>query len=73
MADTLAAPHPADVTTASAGLWIERADSYASNIDCAALDKGLLALGRPSFAGPADPDPDAVFDPDKTVDLPDTC
>ncbi|MBQ1042280.1 hypothetical protein KBX35_15460 [Micromonospora sp. C32] len=66
-------PHPADVTAASAGLWIERADSYASNIDCAALDKGLLALGKPSFGGPADPDPDAVFDPDKTVDLPDTC
>ncbi|MEU0958049.1 hypothetical protein ABZ328_00975 [Micromonospora aurantiaca] len=66
-------PHPADVTTASAGLWIERADSYASNIDCAALDKGLLALGKQSFGGPADPDPDAVFDPDKTVDLPDTC
>ncbi|WP_254909589.1 hypothetical protein, partial [Micromonospora sp. NBS 11-29] len=66
-------PHPADVTAGSVGLWIEKADSYASNIDCAALEKGLLALGKPSFGGPADPDPDAVFDPDKTVDLPDTC
>ncbi|MFG1672635.1 hypothetical protein [Micromonospora sp. NPDC049282] len=65
--------HPDDVRPASLGLWIEKADSYASNIDCAAWDKGLLALGEPSFGGPADPDPDAVFDPDKTLDLPDTC
>ncbi|MBF5029691.1 hypothetical protein IRY44_08055 [Micromonospora sp. ANENR4] len=65
--------HPDDVDRSSAGLWIDKADSYASNIDCAAFDKGLLKLGKPSFGGPADPDPDAVFDPDKTVDLPDTC
>ncbi|MFI5834474.1 hypothetical protein ACIA5A_12450 [Micromonospora sp. NPDC051300] len=66
-------PHPGDVRPGSVGLWIEKSDSYASNIDCAAWDKGLLALGEPSFGGPADPDPDAVFDPDKTLDLPDTC
>ncbi|MEV0004515.1 hypothetical protein AB0H28_19845 [Micromonospora sp. NPDC050980] len=68
-------PHPDDVRPNSTGLWIRKADSYALNIDCAAWDKGLLGLGRPSFGGPAepDPDPDAVFDPDKTLDLPDTC
>ncbi|MFI2713268.1 hypothetical protein ACH495_24405 [Micromonospora sp. NPDC018662] len=65
--------HPDDVRGSSAGLWIEKADSYGSNIDCAAFDKGLLALGKPSFGGPTDPEPDAVYDPDKTVDLPDTC
>ncbi|WP_239542795.1 hypothetical protein [Micromonospora terminaliae] len=57
----------------SNGLWIEKADSYGSNIDCAAYDRGLLDVGAPSFGGPADPDPDAVFDPDRTLDVPDTC
>jgi hypothetical protein len=66
-------PHPDDVDQASKGLWIEDADSYAVNIDCAAFDKGLLGLGTPSSGGPEEPDPDAVFDPDKTLDLPDTC
>ncbi|MET8907408.1 hypothetical protein [Micromonospora sp. NPDC004551] len=66
-------PHPGDVRSVSNGLWIEKADSYGSNIDCAAYDKGLLDVGTPSFGGPADPDPDAVFDPDRTLDVPDTC
>ncbi|MFI2651904.1 hypothetical protein [Micromonospora fulviviridis] len=66
-------PHPADVRNGSNGLWIEKADSYGSNIDCAAFDKGLLDVGSPSYGGPADPDPDAVFDPDRTLDVPDTC
>ncbi|MFE9690546.1 hypothetical protein [Micromonospora sp. NPDC005806] len=66
-------PHPDDVDRSSNGLWIEDADSYAANIDCPAFDKGLLILGGPSVGGPADPDPDAVFDPDTTLDRPDTC
>ncbi|WP_236648434.1 hypothetical protein [Micromonospora sicca] len=66
-------PHPDDVDRSSNGLWIEEANLFASNIDCAAFDKGLLDLGTPSVGGPDDPDPDAVFDPDKTLDLPDTC
>lgn len=66
-------PHPDDVNQGSKGLWIEDADSYAANIDCAAFDKGLLGLGTPSSSGPDDPDPYAIFDPDQTLDLPDTC
>jgi hypothetical protein len=66
-------PHSADVRSGSNGLWIEKADSYGSNIDCAAYDKGLLDVGAPTFGGPADPDPDDVFDPDRTLDIPDTC
>ncbi|MFR9775499.1 hypothetical protein ACL02O_05520 [Micromonospora sp. MS34] len=68
-------PHPDDVDRGSNGLWIEQADSYAANIDCAAFDEGLLDLGAPSYSGAddPDPDPDAVFDPDKALDLPDTC
>ncbi|SCF31606.1 hypothetical protein GA0074695_5498 [Micromonospora viridifaciens] len=66
-------PYPDDVERGSNGLWIEDADSYAANIDCAAFDKGLLDLGTHSYGGPDHPDPDAVFDPDKTLDLADTC
>ncbi|MET7969859.1 hypothetical protein [Micromonospora sp. NPDC005305] len=66
-------PHPGDVRSGSDGLWIEKADSYGSNIDCAAFDKGLLDVGSPTYGGPEDPDPDAVFDPDRTLDVPDTC
>ncbi|MGW5671156.1 hypothetical protein [Micromonospora sp. NPDC003776] len=66
-------PHPDDVTRGSDGLWIEKADSYAANIDCAAFAKGLLALGVPRHGGADGPDPDAVFDPDATLNLPDSC
>ncbi|MEU0154838.1 hypothetical protein [Micromonospora fulviviridis] len=61
-------PHPDDVKRGSNGLWIEDANSYTANVDCAAFDKGLLGLGTRSFGGP-----DAVFDPAATLDLPDTC
>ncbi|GGR70247.1 hypothetical protein GCM10010169_12310 [Micromonospora fulviviridis] len=66
-------PHPDDVESSSKGLWIEDANSYAANIDCAAYEKGLLDLGTHSFDGPGGPDLDAVFDPAATLDLPDTC
>ncbi|WP_433286144.1 hypothetical protein [Micromonospora sp. CA-244673] len=66
-------PHPDDVDRGSNGLWIEDANSYAANIDCAAFDKGLLDLGTSNAGGPDGPDQDAVFDPAATLDLPDTC
>ncbi|MFE9956825.1 hypothetical protein [Micromonospora sp. NPDC005299] len=66
-------PHPDDVKRGSNGLWIEDANSYAANVDCAAFDKGLLGLGTRGFGGPDGPDPDTVFDPAATLDLPDTC
>ncbi|MGW4156414.1 hypothetical protein ACWEDF_25000 [Micromonospora chersina] len=66
-------PHPDDVESSSTGLWIEDANAYAANVDCAAYDKGLLDLGTHSFDGPDGPDLDAVFDPAATLDLPDTC
>ncbi|SCL21664.1 hypothetical protein GA0070624_2367 [Micromonospora rhizosphaerae] len=66
-------PHPDDVDRSSNGLWIDEANSYASNIDCAAFEKGLLDVGTPSYGGPEDPDPDADFDPDRTLDIQDTC
>ncbi|MEU4368521.1 hypothetical protein [Micromonospora chersina] len=66
-------PHPDDVESSSTGLWIEDANAYAANVDCAAYDKGLLDLGTHSFDGPDGPDLDSVFDPAATLDLPDTC
>ncbi|MET8833618.1 hypothetical protein ABZV78_06860 [Micromonospora sp. NPDC004540] len=66
-------PHPDDVERGSNGLWIEDANSYTANVDCAAFEKGLLALGTSGFGGPDGPDPVAVFDPATTLDLPDTC
>ncbi|RZU74047.1 hypothetical protein EV384_2487 [Micromonospora kangleipakensis] len=67
-------PHPDDVESASVGLWLQDSDSYASNIDCAAFDKGLLDVGAPTYGGPvATEDPDAMFDPNRSLDIPDTC
>ncbi|MGC4766283.1 hypothetical protein ACLQ20_25850 [Micromonospora sp. DT46] len=67
-------PHPDDVAKAGVGLWLWEADSYASNMDCAKFDKGLLDLGAPSYGLPVDTeDPDAVFDPDRSLDVADTC
>ncbi|WP_262287281.1 hypothetical protein [Micromonospora sp. MA102] len=66
-------PHPDDVKRGSEGLWVEDANSYTANVDCAAFDKGLLGPGTRGFGGPDGPDPDAVFDPAATLDLPDTC
>ncbi|MEU2611501.1 hypothetical protein ABZ570_07945 [Micromonospora sp. NPDC007271] len=66
-------PHPDDVDADSNGLWIEDAHSYASNIDCAAFDKGLLRPGAPDHDVPADPEQNEVFDPDRILDIEDTC
>ncbi|MEU9823711.1 hypothetical protein [Micromonospora chersina] len=66
-------PHPDDVESTSTGLWIEDANAYAANVDCAAYDKGLLDLGAHGLDGPGGPNLDAVFDPTATLDLPDTC
>ncbi|MET8907407.1 hypothetical protein [Micromonospora sp. NPDC004551] len=66
-------PHPDDVERGSNGLWIEDANSYAANVDCAAFDRGLLGPGTSGFGGPDGPDPKAVFDPATTLDLPGAC
>ncbi|MFE9690545.1 hypothetical protein [Micromonospora sp. NPDC005806] len=66
-------PHPTEVARSGNGLWIETADVYGSNIDCTAFDKGLIGLGTPTYGGPVDPAPDAVFDPDRTLDITETC
>ncbi|MGR6317914.1 hypothetical protein Q2K19_03295 [Micromonospora soli] len=67
-------PHPADVRTSSNGLWIDTADSYGSNIECATFDKGLVDIAAPQYGGPlATEDPDAMFDPERSLDIAESC
>ncbi|MFU8871261.1 hypothetical protein [Micromonospora sp. SL4-19] len=69
-------PHPADVRSSARGLWFGGMRSYGANIDCAAFDKGLLDVGKWRDPGPvATPtvDPDSLYDPDRSLDIPDTC
>ncbi|MCW3844270.1 hypothetical protein ONA70_29695 [Micromonospora yasonensis] len=69
-------PHQNDVRANSNGLWLWEADAYVVNVDCAALDKGVLELeaGMPALSGPVDTeDPDAAYDPDHTLDVADPC
>jgi hypothetical protein len=62
-------PVEADVEKSSRGLWINSAESFASNIDCVLLDKSLLALGKPQvIPGGGNQDEDAMFDPDAAID-----
>ncbi|MET8833616.1 hypothetical protein ABZV78_06850 [Micromonospora sp. NPDC004540] len=69
-------PHPGDVRSGARGLWLHDMRSYAANIDCAASAKGLLDVGTPRegtpVATPA-PDRDSLYDPDRSLDIPDTC
>jgi hypothetical protein len=70
-------PHPDDVRLRSAGLWLTEWEGYVSNMDCTAADQGYLAPAGPDdlvAPGPgSDEDPDAVFDPERAVEIEDTC
>lgn len=67
-------PHPADVRDSSNGLWLWDADAYVTNVDCVDLNKGLLKIGTPTFGGPASTeDPDAVYDPDRSLEATQAC
>jgi hypothetical protein len=70
-------PHPGDVRTRSIGLWLVDQDSYLSNIDCAAARKSLLRLPGDERAPTPTPtgtvDPDSLYDPDRSLEIPDNC
>jgi hypothetical protein len=67
-------PVEADVEKSSRGMWINEAQGYASNIDCALLDQSLLALGKPRLVpGGSAEDDNAAFDPNRSLDIKDTC
>jgi hypothetical protein len=68
-------PYVNDVTTSARGLWVDTAESYGWNIDCAQFDKGYIAPGKADQGtgpGPTE-DPDAMYDPEHTIDISDSC
>jgi hypothetical protein len=67
-------PAPEDVVPDAVGMYLDgRSSSFAHNIDCELLEQDLVALGKPRFGFGEEIDPDAVMDPNSTVNLPDTC
>ncbi|MEU1683678.1 hypothetical protein [Micromonospora sp. NPDC005707] len=68
-------PHSDDVADSSAGLWLRDGDAYVTNVECAGLDKGLLEVEvTPTYGGPGGwEDPDAAFDPDRSLEVQDPC
>lgn len=67
-----------EVSADDVGLRYDGLTSYASNMDCDAFDRGLLAPFRPTGAEPAstviDPeDPDSLYAPDHTLNIEGTC
>jgi hypothetical protein len=68
-------PAEADVDDEFRGMYIDKTQSYSSNIDCALAKVSQLALGKPRVVAGGGPTPDdnAVFDPNGSLDLGDTC
>jgi hypothetical protein len=59
------------------GLWLADAKAFLSNIDCAAMDKGIVGPARErSVAKPGEPtesDPEQYYDPNHTLNIDNTC
>lgn len=58
------------------GPWIQATTSYAYNVNCAQIDQSLIALPGDSAAPVTEPsadDPDQYFNPDRSLDIVDTC
>jgi hypothetical protein len=69
-------PSTKDVAKSDQGLWVDESESYGSNVDCDQFDKGLIAPGQPQmdFTGGDDSDdPDSMFDPNRSLDISNTC
>jgi hypothetical protein len=69
-------PSTKDVAKSDQGLWVDESESYGSNVDCDQFDKGLIAPGQPQmdFTGGSDSDdPDSMFDPNRSLDISNTC
>jgi hypothetical protein len=69
---------PDDVRPADRGLLLYKSSGYAFNVDCAEIAKGLLApptgvgTGIGAAAGAQD-DPGSYYDPDRSLQIQDTC
>ncbi len=61
--------HRGEVTSASAGLWLNRSEAYAFNTDCG-IDKAYIA---PPPAGQRKIPPVTIYDPDMPPSIPNPC
>lgn len=65
---------PSEVSDTSQGLWLWDGEGYASGIDCEQFEQSLLApQSELSFGSGEGPDEGEVYDPEGSLDLPDTC
>lgn len=68
-------PAEDDVLADSAGLWLWEGEAYAWGIDCDAFDQSLIGPQTEpgdGIGGPPD-DESEIYDPDGSLDIPDTC
>jgi hypothetical protein len=73
---TWSVPSTSEVAKSDRGLWMDDSESYGSNVDCTLFDKGLIAPGTPEMdfsGGGSTEDPDSMFDPDRSLDISNTC
>jgi hypothetical protein len=63
-------PKAEEVIDEYIGMYVGAAEYSASGIDCDLIDQDFIALGPPVFTD-VDVDPDAAFDPDGSMDVPD--
>lgn len=61
--------------SSSQGLWLTHVQSYDYSMSCAQSDKGFLApaFSDPSGAGGTRANPDTLYDPNHSLDIPDGC
>jgi hypothetical protein len=65
---------PSEVNETSQGPWLWDGQGYASGIDCDQFEQSLLAPQTElSFGAGEGPDEGEVYDPNGSLDLPDTC
>jgi hypothetical protein len=65
---------PNEVNETSQGLWLWDGEGYASGIDCDQFEQSLLAPQTELSVGTGEaPDEGEIYDPNGSLDLPDTC
>ena len=56
------------------GLWLVNSHAYMSNVDCTLAARALLAPAAAPVVHPSgDPDPDTLYDPNRSLDVGQTC
>jgi hypothetical protein len=66
-------PVSTDVAEDYRGLRLSAWTGYASNMDCGLFKQSLLALGQPETVAAHQQDDTSAFDPNRSLDVPNTC